>query len=102
MAAADKYTTYADAPELGETAPTLDSVEYVSDEAAGKAEAGKPTLVFFWGKFHKPGYRYVTPPLSSAHSPALSIACSMLCVETLLRERERGASGRHPLAAQMP
>lgn len=56
-AGADEYKTFDTDFILGKPAPSLFNLEFL-DTPNAKPEAGKVTVLFMWGQYHKPGYKY--------------------------------------------
>jgi thiol-disulfide isomerase/thioredoxin len=48
-----RYVTFEEDNALGKKAPSLSSLEFVTDE---KVTGDKPYVVLFWAQYHKPGF----------------------------------------------
>lgn len=56
---ADQFRSYDNDICLGKKGPSTDSLVFISDKKYGKAAKGKINVFFFWGQYHKPGYKFI-------------------------------------------
>jgi uncharacterized coiled-coil DUF342 family protein/thiol-disulfide isomerase/thioredoxin len=57
--ALSKYRTYDDDKCMGKEAPPLTGLDYVTGEDRARPAPGDVTVVVFWAKFHKAGFRFL-------------------------------------------
>jgi hypothetical protein len=53
----DKYKTFDNNVELGQDAPSLDTLVYVTGEDVARPVKGGVTCIVFWGKYHAPCFK---------------------------------------------
>lgn len=56
---ADNFVTYDNDECLGKQGCEMKTLEYLSDKKYGQHTAGQPTVLLFWGQYHKPTYKFM-------------------------------------------